>query len=100
PSLQGFTLNGTFKREIHADIDPDNLDAMDLGSKIGIDGCTVSQAPNAVAADRLQRSFEHAVEVEPGSWLAFKVGPENPDWVPFDGIRPQHVNLIISSEDY
>ena len=99
PHLQGFKLQGTFKSEIRIDIDPDKLDAMELGSEIGIDGCTVTQAPAAMEASRLRGTFNHAVEVEPGSWLAFPVGPENPEWVPFAEISPNLVNSIMTTED-
>jgi membrane carboxypeptidase/penicillin-binding protein PbpC len=99
PNLQGFKLQGTFKSELSIDIDPDALDKMELSSKIGIDACNVLQAPSGVAGDKLRATFDHAVEVEPGSWLAFSVGPENPEWIPYAEISPHLINSIMTTED-
>jgi hypothetical protein len=100
PSLQGFRLQGTFKTDLHAAIDLGDLDqGVDLGGLVGIEGCKAVDAPPAVDAERLLASFEQAVEVEPGEWLTFIVGPENPDWVPYADISPHLVNSIMTTED-
>ncbi len=100
PALQGFKLAGTFKSDLHAAIDLGDLDqGVELGGLVGIDGCKVKEAPEAAGAERLLGSFEQAVEVEPGEWLTFVVGPENPDWVPYADISPHIVNSIMTTED-
>jgi hypothetical protein len=99
PALVGFKLKGTFKSDIRIAIDPDDLDETDLGSNIGIDGCTVVDAPPAVSSEKLSGSFDQAVEVEPGNWLAFTVGPDNPDWVPLPDLSRHLINSIMTTED-
>src|SRR5260370_25902795 len=44
-------------------------------------------------------TFEQTVEYEPGKWMTFVVGPESPDWVPFDQLSPNLVNSIMTTED-
>jgi hypothetical protein len=101
PFLQGFKVAGTFSTDLHAAIDLADLNApVDLGGKVGIEGCKVTQAPAWGSADRLQRSFEQTVEHEPGKWMTFVAGPENPDFVPFAEISPHLVSSIISTEDF
>ena len=100
PALQGFKLKGTFKTDLHAAIDLGDLDqGVELGGAVGIDGCKVAEAPAAADAERLTGSFEQAVEVEAGEWVTFIVGPENPDWVPYDQISPHIINSIMTTED-
>lgn len=99
PSLKGFRLDGTFHSAVRAAIDTDNLDEMELGSEVGIDGCRVREAPAAFSAARLFGDFQHAVEVEPGNWITFAVGRENPNFVPLDHISRNVVNSIMTTED-
>ena len=100
PALQGFRMQGVFKTNIHLAVDLSDLDqGVDLGGNVGIDGCKVIEAPELVDAVRLQQPFDHAVQVEPGEWLAFIVGPDNPDWVPFADISPHVINSIMTTED-
>jgi hypothetical protein len=100
PFLQGFKVAGTFSTDLHAAIDLSDLNApIDLGGKVGIEGCHVTQSPQWGSATRLQRSFEQTVEYEPGKWMTFIAGPENPDYVPFAEISPHLVNSIMTTED-
>jgi membrane peptidoglycan carboxypeptidase len=101
PFLQGFKVAGTFSTDLHTAIDLADLEApVDLGGKVGIEGCKVTQAPDWGNADRLLRSFEQTVEYEPGKWMTFVVGPENQDFVPYAELSPHLVRAIISSEDF
>jgi hypothetical protein len=100
PSLQGFKLTGTFSTDLHLALDLGDLDQpIDLGGLVGIEGCKVVEAPDLSSAQRLLGTFEQTVEVEPGKWLTFLVGPENPDWVAFNEISPYLVNSIMTTED-
>src|SRR5262249_8211821 len=65
PFLQGFKIAGTFSTDLHAGLDLSDLDApVDLGGKVGIEGCRVTQSPSWGSADRLQHPFEQTVEYE------------------------------------
>jgi len=100
PSLQGFKLTGTFSTDLHLALDLDDLDSgVDLGGKVGIEGCKAVEAPDAVSADRLLTTFVQTVEPERGKWMAFLAGPENPDFVPYDQISRHLVNSIMTTED-
>lgn len=100
PYLQGFKLSGTFSTDLHLALDLDDLDTPpDLGGQVGIEGCKVTQAPEWASADRLLGTFEQTVEYEHGKWMTFLVGPESPDWVPFDQISPNLINSIMTTED-
>lgn len=100
PFLQGFRVSGTFTTDLHAAIDLSALESpVDLGGKVGIEGCKVTQSPAWGSADRLHRSFEHTVEFEPGKWMTFVAGPDNPDFVPYSEISPFLINSIMTTED-
>jgi hypothetical protein len=100
PNLQGFKLTGEFMTDLHIGVDLEDLEApIDLGGKVGIEGCNAKEAPEWVSADRMMSSFEQTVEYEPGKWLTFLVGPESPDWVPFDQLSPNLINSIMTTED-
>lgn len=99
PALHDFQLRGTFKTELHVAIDPDDLDDLDLGGDVGIDGCRVVKAPPAYDAERWQQPFQHAVEVDPGHWIAFTIGPGNPNFVPYAEVSQNLVNSILTTED-
>jgi hypothetical protein len=100
PYLQGFKLTGEFMTDLHIGVDLEDLDApIDLGGKVGIEGCNAKEAPAWVSADRMMSTFEQTVEYEPGKWMTFVVGPESPDWVPFDQLSPNLINSIMTTED-
>jgi hypothetical protein len=100
PYLQGFKLTVTFASDVHLALDLGDLDVMpDLGGKVGIEGCKVVQAPAWTSADRLLAGFAQTVEYEHGKWMTFLVGPDSPDWVPFDQLSPYLINSIMTTED-
>jgi len=111
PHLQGFVLKGTFGADITTRIDYADLDAMELKGKIGIDGCQVVKVPPEVKALVTGDSIPQSVEVPvlPGSQQAkdgldtemmdFVLGPENPEFVPYDEISPFLTASIMTTED-
>jgi hypothetical protein len=106
PKLQGFTLQGLFEADVHARIDFANLDALDLGGKVGIDGCQVAKAPEEVLALAGPESILQTVEVPPppsggkdNETMTFAIGPDNPDFVPYDKISPYLTAAIMTTED-
>ncbi|MFH1129921.1 MAG: transglycosylase domain-containing protein [Pseudomonadota bacterium] len=99
PELQGFQLRGNFSADVHAHIDYEQLDKIELGGKVDLWACKVEQAPPQVNAERLQQAFEQVAEPEPGQLLSFVIGPENPDFTPFDEISPYVINAFLTTED-
>jgi CRISPR/Cas system endoribonuclease Cas6 (RAMP superfamily) len=101
PNLEGFKLTGTFSTDLHLGIDLEQLETpVDLGGLVGIEGCKVVEAPPWVDAEkRLSFTFLQTVQSEPGKWITFLAGPENPDWVPYDQISPHLINSIMTTED-
>jgi hypothetical protein len=98
PYLVGYRLKGTFDVDLHLGVDWADLDATDLGGHVGIRNCKVIDAPKD-SPKRLKEPFEQAVEAEKGEWTTFVVGPDNPDFVPFEDISPFVVKSIMSTED-
>ena len=106
PRLGGFVLQGFFEADLHTKIDLANLDALDLGGKVGIDGCQVIKAPAEVTALAGDESLVQTVEVPPqppgngaNEVMTFIVGPDNPDFVPFAQVSPHLVNAVMTTED-
>jgi hypothetical protein len=108
PRLQGFVLQGTFGADVSTRIDYADLEALELKGKIAIDGCRVLKVPADVKALTANESIAQSVEVPvaPGSHgdgdtelMDFVVGPENPDFVPYDEISPFLVASILTTED-
>jgi hypothetical protein len=107
PKLQGFVLQGMFEATVTSRIDYANLDAMALDGKVGINGCKVLKAPDAVAALAAPESLVLTVDAPPPPGappgetepLAVTVGPENPDFAPYDQISPYLVASIMTTED-
>ncbi len=107
PKLQGFVLTGTFETDIHTKIDYADLDQIELGGKVGIDGCRVVKAPQEI--ERLTSGGESIVQVVevpprpgdggPTDTMVFPIGPDNPDFVPYDKISPHIVNALMTTED-
>jgi Transglycosylase len=109
PKLDGFVLQGFFEAQVGAKIDFAALDGLDLHGKVGIDGCKVIRAPDTVTA--LAGEAPIVVEVEvppppgPGSapgeteTLSVVIGPDNPDFTPYDQISPYLVSSIMTTED-
>jgi hypothetical protein len=106
PKLQGFALQGFFEADLHAKIDFANLDALDIGGKVGIDGCQVQKAPDEIMALAGPDSVLQTVEVPPppaggkdNETLTFAIGPDNPDFVPYEKISPYLTAAIMTTED-
>jgi hypothetical protein len=112
PHLQGFVLTGNFTADVGAKIDFADLDALALTGKVGIDGCKVVKAPPEVLAldgkQQGQQSIVVNVEVpkKPGAppsdepdTMSVIIGPDNPDFVPYEEISPYLVGSIMTTED-
>jgi hypothetical protein len=109
PKLEGFVLQGMFEAQVGAKIDFAALDALDLHGKVGIDGCKVLKAPDVVTRLGTGESIVVDVEVPPPpgpgnapgetETLSVVVGPDNPDFAPYDQISPALVNSIMTTED-
>ena len=98
PYMQGYKIKGMFDADVKLEIDWTNLDTTVLGGHVGINHCRVVDEP-ADSPKRLENPFEHYVEYEKGEWLSFVVGPENPEFVPFDQISPNLIKSIMTTED-
>jgi hypothetical protein len=107
PKLQGFVLKGDFDALLGAKIDFADLEALDLRGRVGINGCKVVKAPDAVAALRDAASIVQTVEVPkppgaaPGETeeMQFVIGPDSPDFAPFADISPYLAGSIMTTED-
>ncbi|HXT95067.1 MAG TPA: biosynthetic peptidoglycan transglycosylase [Polyangia bacterium] len=109
PRLQGFVLQGFFAADVGFKADFANLDDLDLTGKVGIDGCKVVKAPDDVKALANPETLVINVEVPklPGSGgqpgdtdtIPVVVGPDNPDFTPYDQISPYLVGSIMTTED-
>ena len=107
PRLQGFVMQGNFAADVGIKIDFAHLDDLDLSGKVGIDGCKVLKAPDDIKA--LAEAKTRVINVEapklpggaPGETdtLAVVVGPDNPDFTPYDQISPYLVGSIMTTED-
>jgi len=107
PRLKGFVLQGMFEAQVGTKIDFADLDALELHGKVGINGCKVLKAPPEVLALKDGTAIVQTVEVPapPGAQagetesLQFILGPDNPDFVPYDQISPYLVSSIMTTED-
>lgn len=105
PRLQGFALQGMFEADLRAKIDFANIDGLDIGGKVGIDGCQVVRAPADVLALAGPDSIMQTVEVPPtpsgrdSELITFAIGPDNPDFAPYDKISPHLTAAIMTTED-
>ncbi|MFL5305688.1 MAG: transglycosylase domain-containing protein [Polyangia bacterium] len=109
PKLQGFVLQGFFQADVHARINFAHLDDLELGGKVGLDGCKVLKAPDEIKAlgDPTKPTLVINVDVpklpggQPGEpdTIPVVVGPDNPDFAPYDQISPYLVGSIMTTED-
>ena len=109
PKLDGFVLQGMFEAQVGAKIDFAALDALELHGKVGIDGCKVITAPDAVSKLAGEESIVVDVEVPPPpgpgnaagetETMSVVIGPENPEFAPYAQISPYLVNSIMTTED-
>jgi hypothetical protein len=110
PSLQGFVMQGLFGAELMARVDFADLEQLELKGKVGIDGCKVLKVPAEIKALVSGESISQTVEV-PRAYsakgtagpdtelLEFTVGPENPNFVPYEQISPNLIASIMTTED-
>jgi hypothetical protein len=106
PKLQGFVLQGSFEADVFARIDFASLESLELGGKVGIDGCQVRKAPEDIRALAGPESIVQTVEVPPppsngkeNEWMSFEIGQDNPDFVPYDKLSPYLIGAIMTTED-
>jgi hypothetical protein len=99
PHLVGFKMTGTFATDVNVGVDWSNLAATKLGGSIGIKGCKVKKAPEAMDARRLAESFKHEVEVAPDKWEKITIGPESENFAPLVEISPHLINSLMTTED-
>jgi len=71
-----------------------------ISGQVGIGGCRVLKAPADLDVQKLLTSFTHTVTIEQGKDLHFVIGPENPDYVPYEGLSPYLINSIMTTEDH
>ncbi len=107
PKLQGFVLQGNFDALVGTKIDFADLESLDLRGRVGLNGCRVAKAPDAVVALRDGGPLVLTVDVPkpPGAEagetepLEFVVGPDSPDFAPYAEISPYLVSSIMTTED-
>jgi hypothetical protein len=106
PRLQGFVLQGFFEANVHGKVDFANLDEVELGGKVGINGCQVRKAPPEILALAQPDPITQIVEVPPqpnggreSETISFDIGPDNPDFVPYENISPYLIGAIMTTED-
>jgi penicillin-binding protein 1A len=65
----------------------------------GLELARLRAAARREAAVAQRRTFTHRPEAEPGSAPSFRVGPENPSFVPYAELPPHVVRAVTLSED-
>ncbi|MCH9681038.1 MAG: transglycosylase domain-containing protein [Deltaproteobacteria bacterium] len=99
PSLQGFSMGGTFSLGIDVDVDFADLDALVLNGGVGLAGCTVEQRPARAAAERLARGFTHRVTMRDGRLRAVHLYSGSSGYTPLSQISPHMVQAVLTTED-
>jgi hypothetical protein len=110
PHLAGFELRGKFETHLQTRIDYADLEALSLEGKVGINGCKVLRAPESVQIlTSPDEPITRVVEVPPPAdraqagampeELIFAVGPDNPDFVPYEEISIYLINSLLTTED-
>jgi hypothetical protein len=101
PYLRGFELKGTFATDLTVEIDWADLEATVLDGSVGIFGCEVVKAPEALSARRLRGSFEVEVPVDGAGkeWMTVHIGPESPDFVPLWDVSEHVARAFMTRED-
>lgn len=101
PYITGAKLRGNFYTDLSVDIDFADLQATQLVGAVGIRGCKVKEMTEAADAKRLLEPFTHYVQLGEGEeqWIAFEVGPDNPDFVPIHEVSPFLIKSLMTTED-
>lgn len=120
PKLSSFQLAGAFSTNVTLSVDFEQImhkhsgifakskncesrvckeSPVQLVGKVGIDGCRIVKAPEEISLKRLQGSLTHQIETAPGVLSPVIIGPENPDFVPYEKISPHLINSIMTTED-
>lgn len=99
PQLQGFRLRGSFATDIQTHIDYAALDDLTLTGSIGINRCKVIDAPDAMRAERFEKSFVHTVQPAPHEFVSFEIGSDDPDFTPYEAISSNMIAAVLTTED-
>lgn len=99
PGLRGFVLAGEFEAAIHLDADFDDLEALALDGKIGLDGCKVRETPALAGAKRLNAGFVHRVVMRDGRHRVVHLTPGSSSYTPLAGISRYMTEAVLTTED-
>lgn len=99
PGLRGFVLTGEFEAAVHLDADFDNLEALALDGKIGLDGCKVRETPVLASAKRLSGGFVHRVVMRDGRTRVVHLTPGSSSYTPLAAISRYMTEAVLTTED-
>lgn len=99
PKLQGAKMEGLLNLRLDAFIDLNNPAATVFDPLVTVDGFHVVKAPAEANVPALAGSFPHKIFKNGNYVKTITVGPENPDFVPYDKLGRVLVGAVLTCED-
>lgn len=97
-NLEGIKTEGTLAYSFDMMIQEDSLDQSVLRSALVGNNFKILEF-GKTDLRKMSSSFVHQVYENDRLSTQFLVGPENPNWVPFDGVAPELRHAILTCED-
>lgn len=99
PSLSGFVLAGNFDLDLKVAVDFSDLEALELGGKVGLTQCKVRNVPAAVSGARLGGPFTHRIVMKDGRERVVRLFSGSRSFTPLTRISPYMVAGVLTTED-
>ncbi len=98
--LEGIRMNGSFEYELGISVDMARLDSLSIDArmKTSSDFRLISLG-DSINVKKLRSDFDYTVTLQNGADSTFRVGKENPYFVPYDSLPPHLVHAVLLSED-
>ena len=99
PMLEGMTCEGQMSAEAKLVLDTANMNSLKLEWEPALGNIRVTSMGKYIRFDIFDGPFEHHARQKDGSLYTFVTGPGADLWSPLDGISPNFIKVLTTTED-
>ncbi len=99
PMLEGMTCEGQLSAEAKLALDTANMNSLKLEWEPALGNVRVTSMGKYIRFDIFDAPFEHHARQKDGSLYTFVTGPGADLWAPLEGISPNFIKVLTTTED-
>ena len=99
PMLDGMTCEGQLSAEAKLVLDTANMNTMKLEWEPALGNVRITSMGKYIRFDIFDAPFEHHARQKDGTLYTFVTGPGSDLWEPLDGISPNFIKVLTTTED-